>query len=121
MKDNATLDKLSGWAVENFQLPSLSSKLSKLINALDVKVDYEGDKNVYVYSLVSDSRLVVTEEDGNVVIRHRSDESVEPIVLKNSVIDKKVVYMRILIVHRVMSICISLRPLTIALLRFSRV
>lgn len=90
MKDNATLDKLSGWAVENFQLPSLSSKLSKLINALDVKVDYEGDKNVYVYSLVSDSRLVVTEEDGNVVIRHRSDESVEPIVLKNSVIDKKV-------------------------------
>ena len=90
LKDNATLDKLSDWAVENFRLPSLSSKLSKLINALDVKVDYEGDKNVYVYSLVSDYRLVVTEEDGNVVIRHRSDVSVEPIVLKNSVIDKKV-------------------------------
>ena len=90
LKDNANLDKLSGWAVENFQLPSLSSKLSKLINALDVKVDYEGDKNVYIYSLVSDNRMVVTEEDGNVVIRHRSDESVEPIVLKNSVIDKKV-------------------------------
>ena len=90
LKDNATLDKLSGWAVENFQLPSLSSKLSKLINALDVKVDYEGDKNVYIYSLVSDNRMVVTEEDGNVVIRHRSDESVEPIVLKNSVIEKKV-------------------------------
>lgn len=90
LKDNANLDKLSGWAVENFQLPSLSSKLSKLINALDVKVDYEGDKNVYVYSLVSDYRLVVTEEDGNVVIRHRWDDSVEPIVLKNSVIDKKV-------------------------------
>ena len=90
LKDNATLDKLSDWAVENFQLPSLSSKLSKLINALDVKVDYEGDKNVYVYSLVSDYRLVVTEEDGNVVIRYRWDDSVEPIVLKNSVIDKKV-------------------------------
>lgn len=90
LKDNANLDKLSGWAVENFQLPSLSSKLSKLINALDVKVDYEGDKNVYVYSLVSDYRLVVTEEDGNVVIRYRRDDSVEPIVLKNSVIDKKV-------------------------------
>ncbi len=90
LKNNANLDKLSGWAVENFQLPSLSSKLSKLINALDVKVDYEGDKNVYVYSLVSDYRLVVTEEDGNVVIRHRWDDSVEPIVLKNSVIDKKV-------------------------------
>ena len=90
LKDNATLDKLSGWAVENFQLPSLSSKLSKLINALDVKVDYEGDKNVYIYSLVSDNRMEVTEEDGNVVIRHRNNESVEPIVLKNSVIDKKV-------------------------------
>ena len=90
LKDNATLDKLSDWAVENFQLPSLSSKLSKLINALDVKVDYEGDKNVYIYSLVSDSHLVVTEEDGNVVIRYRGDDSVEPIVLKNSVIDKKV-------------------------------
>ena len=90
LKDNATLDKLSDWAVENFQLPSLSSKLSKLINALDVKVDYEGDKNVYIYSLVSDYRLVVTEEDGNVVIRYRWDDSVEPIVLKNSVIDKKV-------------------------------
>ena len=89
LKDNATLDKLSGWAVENFRLPSLSSKLSKLINALDVKVDYQGDKNVYVYSLVSDYRLVVTEEDGNVVIRHRWDNSVEPIVLKNSVIDKQ--------------------------------
>lgn len=90
LKDNATLDKLSDWAVENFQLPSLSSKLSKLINALDVKVDYEGDKNVYIYSLVSDYRLVVTEEDGNVVIRYRWGDSVEPIVLKNSVIDKKV-------------------------------
>ena len=90
LKDNATLDKLSGWAVENFRLPSLSSKLNKLINALDVKVDYEGDKNVYVYSFVSDYRVEVTEEDGNVVLRYKFDPSVEPIVLKNSVIEKKV-------------------------------
>lgn len=90
LKDNATLDKLSGWAVENFRLPSLSSKLNKLINALDVKVDYEGDKNVYVYSFVSDYRVEVTEEDGNVVLRYKIDPSVEPIVLKNSVIEKKV-------------------------------
>ena len=90
LKDNATLDKLSGWAVENFRLPSLSSKLNKLINALDVKVDYEGDKNVYVYSFVSDWRIEATEEDGNVVLRHKFDNSVEPIVLKNSVIEKKV-------------------------------
>ena len=90
LKDNATLDKLSDWAVENFQLPSLSSKLSKLINALDVKVDYEGDKNVYVYSFVSDYNVEVTEEDGNVVLRYKYDPFVEPIVLKNSVIEKKV-------------------------------
>lgn len=90
LKDNAALDKLSGWAVENFRLPSLSSKLSKLINALDVKVDYEGDKNVYVYSFVSDNNVEVTEEDGNVVLRYKYDPSVEPIVLKNSVIEKKV-------------------------------
>ena len=90
LKDNATLDKLSGWAVENFRLPSLSSKLSKLINALDVKVDYEGDKNVYVYSFVSDYNVEVTEEDGNVVLRYKYDPFVEPIVLKNSVIEKKV-------------------------------
>ena len=90
LKDNANLDKLSGWAVENFRLPSLSSKLNKLINALDVKVDYEGDKNVYVYSFVSDWRMEATEEDGNVVLRNKYDNSVEPIVLKNSVIDKKV-------------------------------
>ena len=90
LKDNATLDKLSDWAVENFRLPSLSSKLSKLINALDVKVDYEGDKNVYVYSFVSDYSVEVTEEDGNVVLRYKYDPSVEPIVLKNSVIEKKV-------------------------------
>ncbi|MGN8652294.1 hypothetical protein [Segatella copri] len=90
LKDNATLDKLSDWAVENFRLPSLSSKLSKLINALDVKVDYEGDKNVYVYSFVSDNSVEVTEEDGNVVLRYKYDPSVEPIVLKNSVIEKKV-------------------------------
>lgn len=90
LNDNATLDKLSDWAVENFRLPSLSSKLSKLINALDVKVDYEGDKNVYVYSFVSDNSVEVTEEDGNVVLRYKYDPSVEPIVLKNSVIEKKV-------------------------------
>ena len=90
LKDNAALDKLSGWAVENFRLPSLSSKLSKLVNALDVKVDYEGDKNVYVYSFVSDDNVEVTEENGNVVLRYKHDPSVEPIVLKNSVIEKKV-------------------------------
>ena len=53
-KDNATLDKLSGWAVENFRLPSLSSKLNKFADALDVKVELSADKqNINVYTIVA--------------------------------------------------------------------
>ncbi len=39
LKDNATLDKLSDWAVEYFRLPSLSSKLDKVIDAIKVEND----------------------------------------------------------------------------------
>lgn len=54
LKDNATLDKLSDWAVENFQLPSLSSKLNKFADALDVKVSLSEDKQkVNVYTVVA--------------------------------------------------------------------
>lgn len=54
LKDNATLDKLSDWAVENFQLPSLSSKLDKFADALDVKVTLSADKqNINVYTIVA--------------------------------------------------------------------
>lgn len=54
LKDNATLDKLSGWAVENFRLPSLSSKLNKFADALDVKVTLSADKQkVNVYTVVA--------------------------------------------------------------------
>lgn len=54
MKDNATLDKLSDWAVENFRLPSLSSKLNKFADALDVKVSLSEDKQkVNVYTVVA--------------------------------------------------------------------
>lgn len=54
LKDNATLDKLSGWAVENFRLPSLSSKLNKFADALDVKVTLSADKqNINVYTIVA--------------------------------------------------------------------
>lgn len=54
LKDNATLDKLSGWAVENFRLPSLSSKLNKFADALDVKVSLSEDKQkVNVYTVVA--------------------------------------------------------------------
>lgn len=54
LKDNANLDKLSGWAVENFRLPSLSSKLNKFADALDVKVSLSEDKQkVNVYTVVA--------------------------------------------------------------------
>lgn len=54
LKDNATLDKLSDWAVENFRLPSLSSKLDKFADALDVKVTLSADKqNINVYTVVA--------------------------------------------------------------------
>lgn len=54
LKDNATLDKLSDWAVENFRLPSLSSKLNKFADALDVKVTLAADKQkVNVYTIVA--------------------------------------------------------------------
>lgn len=54
LKDNATLDKLSDWAVENFRLPSLSSKLDKFADALDVKVTLSADmQNINVYTIVA--------------------------------------------------------------------
>ena len=53
-KDNQYLDKLSDWAVENFRLPSLSSKLNKFADALDVKVSLSEDKQkVNVYTVVA--------------------------------------------------------------------
>ena len=63
LKDNATLDKLSDWAVENFRLPSLSSKLNKFADALDVKVSLSEDKqkvNVYTVVALTD---VTAEQD----------------------------------------------------------
>lgn len=60
LKDNATLDKLSDWAVENFRLPSLSSKLNKFADALDVKVTLSADKqkvNVYTIVALADVRV----------------------------------------------------------------
>lgn len=63
-KDNATLDKLSGWAVENFRLPSLSSKLNKFADALDVKVELSADKqNINVYTIVALADVTVKYDE----------------------------------------------------------
>ena len=88
-KDNQYLDKL-GMTLDKFHLPTLSDKLNKLVNALDVKVEYKGDKNVYVYTVVTDYRMNVEEtSDGNVVIKYKYDDTVAPITLKNSKISQK--------------------------------
>lgn len=64
LKDNATLDKLSDWAVENFRLPSLSSKLDKFADALDVKVTLSADKqNINVYTIVALTDVTVHYEE----------------------------------------------------------
>ena len=64
LKDNATLDKLSDWAVENFRLPSLSSKLNKFADALDVKVTLAADKQkVNVYTIVALTDVTVKYDE----------------------------------------------------------
>lgn len=64
LKDNATLDKLSDWAVENFRLPSLSSKLDKFADALDVKVTLSADmQNINVYTIVALTDVEVHYEE----------------------------------------------------------
>lgn len=67
LKGNANLDKLSGWAVENFQLPSLSSKLGKFMDALNFQIKNENGKQIKMYSMLS-GKNVAAYEDGNDVI-----------------------------------------------------
>lgn len=67
LKDNAALDKLSGWAVENFRLPSLSTKLEKIAKALDVKISYDKADEFYTYTLIA-SNTMYCEQVGNDVV-----------------------------------------------------
>lgn len=68
LKDNATLDKLSDWAVENFRLPSLSSKLDKVINALNVEISYDKADEFYTYSVITPNGLYCQQDGNDVVI-----------------------------------------------------
>lgn len=65
LKDNAKLDKLSDWAVENFQLPSLSSKLNKVIDAIKVEIP-ETNSSVEVYTVLAATDVEVKAEGGYV-------------------------------------------------------
>ena len=67
LKDNANLDKLSGWAVENFRLPSLSTKLEKIAKALDVKISYDKADEFYTYTFIA-SNTIYCEQVGNDVV-----------------------------------------------------
>lgn len=68
LKDNATLDKLSDWAVENFRLPSLSSKLDKVIDALNIEISYDKADEFYTYSVITPNGLFCQQEGNDVVI-----------------------------------------------------
>lgn len=86
LKDNATLDKLSDWAVENFRLPSLSSKLDKFADALDVKVTLSADKqNINVYTIVA-LMDVTAEQDPTTksVWFYKNGEKIEGSEIKNA-------------------------------------
>lgn len=68
LTDNATLDKLSDWAVENFRLPSLSSKLDKVIDALNVEISYDKADEFYTYSVITPNGLFCQQDGNDVVI-----------------------------------------------------
>lgn len=68
LKDNATLDELSDWAVENFRLPSLSSKLDKVIDALNIEISYDKADEFYTYSVITPNGLYCQQDGNDVVI-----------------------------------------------------
>lgn len=98
LKDNATLDKLSGWAVENFRLPSLSSKLDKVIDALNVEISYDKADEFYTYSVITPNGLFC-QQDGNDVVIYGQGTNIdngqlvdgELYRIKNATVEKKFV------------------------------
>lgn len=86
LKDNATLDKLSDWAVENFRLPSLSSKLNKFADALDVKVTLSADKqkvNVYTIVALTDVEVHYEEATNEAWFKKQDGTKIEDSEIKN--------------------------------------
>lgn len=75
LKDNATLDKLSGWAVENFRLPSLSSKLNKVIDAIKVEKMTVNNSTVNVVSILAATDVKVEVKDGYLVFTNTTNNT----------------------------------------------
>lgn len=67
-KDNQYLDKV-GAKLSNFVIPSLSSKLAKYINAIDFKVEYDGAKQIDVYTILATSSFECEQVGDNVIIK----------------------------------------------------
>ena len=66
-KDNQYLDKLSDWAVENFRLPSLSSRLNKIINAIKVEKITVSNSTVDAYTIVAATDVKVEKVGDDIV------------------------------------------------------
>lgn len=67
-KDNQYLDKV-GAKLSNFVIPSLSSKLAKYINAIDFKVEYDGAKQIDVYTIFATSQFECEQVGDNVIVK----------------------------------------------------
>lgn len=85
-KDNQYLDKV-GAKLSNFVIPSLSSKLAKYINAIDFKVEYDGAKQIDVYTIFATKDFECEKVGDNVIIKHLNGSEVYTI--KNATIDKQ--------------------------------
>ena len=92
LKDNANLDKLSGWAVENFRLPSLSTELEKIAKALDVKITYDKADEFYTYTLIASNTTFCEQVGNNVVIYNDAKVAWDPSGYDYKVIERGHVY-----------------------------
>ena len=67
-KDNQYLDKV-GAKLSTFVIPSLSSKLANYINAIDFKVEYDGAKQIDVYTILATRSFECEQVGDNVIIK----------------------------------------------------
>ena len=92
LENNANLDKLSGWAVENFRLPSLSTKLEKIAKALDVKISYDKADEFYTYTLIASNTMYCEQVGNDVVIYNDAQVAWDASGRDYKVIDRGHVY-----------------------------
>ena len=92
LENNANLDKLSGWAVENFRLPSLSTELEKIAKALDVKITYDKADEFYTYTLIASNTMYCEQVGNDVVIYNDAKVAYDASTSKLKVINRGHVY-----------------------------